>query len=342
MEKFKSILKKGFDYVKSYPKFTLVNVIFVLLIILGFLIKPLLGLLLIILWLLLIIVFMKSGGYEKMVKKKKGLTKEEKQINKIKKETIKKDKKTIEELNSNNPSKKVKKKKKRRLLKFILNFFLVMILLILVGIVIFAIYIVVEAPDFNPDNLYRAESSIIYDKDGFQLTKLGIEKRKKVSYDDLPQILIDAIVATEDSRYFQHNGFDLPRFAKASFGQIISKLTHRGDPGGGSTLSMQVVKNNFTDVEQTIKRKFTDIYLAIFKLEKNYSKEEILEYYVNTPFLGNGSYGVEQACQSYFGKSVSDINLSEAAIIAGLFQLLLMIHIDSQKQLKKEEKQFYT
>ncbi|MBR3116444.1 MAG: transglycosylase domain-containing protein [Bacilli bacterium] len=320
MEKFKSILKKGIDYVKNYPKFTLLNVIFVLLIILGFLMKPLLGLLLIILWLLLIIVFIKSGGYEKMVKKKKGLTKEEKQINKIKKETIKKDKKTIEELNSNNPNKKVKKKKKRRLLKFILNFFLVMILLLLVGIVIFAIYIVVEAPDFNPDNLYRAESSIIYDKDGNQLTKLGIEKRKKVNYDDLPQILIDAIVATEDSRYFQHNGFDLPRFAKASFGQIISKLTHRGDPGGGSTLSMQVVKNNFTDVEQTIKRKFTDIYLAIFKLEKNYSKEEIMEYYVNTPFLGNGSYGVEQACQSYFGKSVSDINLSEAAIIAGLFQ----------------------
>ena len=253
---------------------------------------------------------------------KKAINNDDRKINKIKKETIKKDKKTIEELKVEgmDKNKKGKNKKKHKVLKFFLNFFLVSVLLVLVLSVVFAIYIVVEAPDFNPENLYRAESSIIYDKDGNQITKLGIEKRKKVSYDDLPQILIDAIVATEDSRYFQHNGFDLPRFAKASFGQVISKLTHRGDPGGGSTLSMQVVKNNFTDVEQTIKRKFTDIYLAIFKLEKNYSKEEILEYYVNTPFLGNGSYGVEQACQSYFGKSVSDINLAEAAIIAGLFQ----------------------
>lgn len=356
MEKFKIIVQKIINYAKDYPVFVLLNVIFVLLIIFGFKTKAILGFLLIILWLLLIIAFIKSGGYAKMIKKKKGIKKDtitegkktggvlvkkgvtkdgkktggllkgitgdkdEKRINKIKKETIKKDKKAIEELKYDGTNKKGKKKKKRRVLKFILNFFLVSILLVLVMSVVFAIYIVVEAPDFNPENLYRAESSIIYDKDGNQITKLGIEKRKKVSYDDLPQILIDAIVATEDSRYFQHNGFDLPRFAKASFGQIISKLTHRGDPGGGSTLSMQVVKNNFTDVEQTIKRKFTDIYLAIFKLEKNYSKEEILEYYVNTPFLGNGSYGVEQACQSYFGKSVSDINLAEAAIIAGLFQ----------------------
>ena len=329
MEKFKTKLKEITEYIISYPKFFLVNVIALLLVILGFTLNVLLGFLLIILWLLAIIAFIKSGGYDNMVKKKKGiakslpihkgLSKEERQINKIKKETIKKDKKTIESLNEGN-NKKVKKKKKRKVLKFILNFFLVMLLLMLVGIIIFAIYIVIEAPDFNPDNLYRAESSVIYSADGTMITKLGVEKRKKVSYDDLPQILIDAIVATEDSRYFQHNGFDLPRFAKASFGQIISKITHRGDPGGGSTLSMQVVKNNFTDVEQTIKRKFTDIYLAIFKLEKNYTKEEILEYYVNTPFLGNGSYGVEQACQSYFGKSVSDINLSEAAIIAGLFQ----------------------
>ncbi|MBQ3474835.1 MAG: transglycosylase domain-containing protein [Bacilli bacterium] len=349
MEKFKIIVKKIIQYVKDYPIFALLNIIFFLLVIFGFKTKALLGFLLIILWLLLIIAFIKSGGYAKMIKKKKGLitksskekntiieekrtgskmlikkaiNNDDRKINKIKKETIKKDKKTIEELRieGQDKNKKGKKKKKHKVLKFFLNFFLVSVLLVLVLSVVFAIYIVVEAPDFNPENLYRAESSIIYDKDGNQITKLGIEKRKKVSYDDLPQILIDAIVATEDSRYFQHNGFDLPRFAKASFGQIISKLTHRGDPGGGSTLSMQVVKNNFTDVEQTIKRKFTDIYLAIFKLEKNYSKEEILEYYVNTPFLGNGSYGVEQACQSYFGKSVSDINLAEAAIIAGLFQ----------------------
>lgn len=264
-----------------------------------------------------------------MLKRKKGKVENEELIemneDKLLEDTIivKNTKDTIEAKNKDEvlvKGKKKKKKRKRRLLRFIFNFFLLMILLALIGAIVFAIYIVVNAPDFNPDNLYRAESSIIYDKDGNQITKIGIEKRKKVDYDALPQVLIDAIVATEDSRFFQHNGFDLPRFSKAAFGQVINKITGHGNAGGGSTLSMQVVKNNFTNVDQTIKRKFTDIYIAIFKLEKNYSKEEIIEYYVNTPFLGNGSYGVEQACQSYFGKSVSDINLSEASIIAGLFQ----------------------
>ena len=122
----------------------------------------------------------------------------------------------------------------------------------------------------------------------------------------------------------QHNGFDLPRFLKASAGQVVNKITGHGNAGGGSTLTMQVSKNNYTSVESSgfegIVRKFTDIYISIFKLEKNYSKEEIIEFYVNIPFLGNNAYGVEQACQTYFGKSVSDINLSEASLIAGLFQ----------------------
>ena len=318
LRNFKDILNDIINYIKENKIFSIINGVILLIVILGFIVNVVLGFLLIILWLLGIIVLIKSGGYEKMVKKKKGNTEkaENKQIKKIKAEANKDLKK---ESKAGEPVKK-KKKKKRRVLKFILNFFLVMILLGLIAAVIGAIYIVINAPDFNPDNLYRAESSVIYDKDGNQITKIGVEKRKKVDYDDLPQVLVDAIVATEDSRFFQHNGFDLPRFTKAAFGQIVSKLTHKGDPGGGSTLSMQVVKNNFTTVEQTLSRKFTDIYISIFKLEKNYSKEEIMEYYVNTPFLGNGSYGVEQACQSYFGKSVSDINLSEAAIIAGLFQ----------------------
>ena len=194
----------------------------------------------------------------------------------------------------------------------------------LIGGIVFAVYIVVKAPNFDPKNLYSTESSIVYDKNGKQITKLGVEKRKNVNYDDLPQVLVDAIIATEDSRFMQHNGFDLPRFLKASAGQVVNKITGHGNAGGGSTLTMQVSKNNYTSVESSgfegIVRKFTDIYISIFKLEKNYSKEEIMEFYVNIPYLGNNSYGVEQACQSYFGKSVSDINLSEASLIAGLFQ----------------------
>ena len=220
--------------------------------------------------------------------------------------------------------KQKKKKKVKKILKLLLNIFLLLLLIGLIGGIVFAVYIVVKAPNFDPKNLYSTESSIVYDKNGKQITKLGVEKRKNVNYDDLPQVLVDAIIGTEDSRFMQHNGFDLPRFLKASAGQVVNKITGHGNAGGGSTLTMQVSKNNYTSVESSgfegIVRKFTDIYISIFKLEKNYSKEEIMEFYVNIPYLGNNSYGVEQACQSYFGKSVSDINLSEASLIAGLFQ----------------------
>ena len=214
-----------------------------------------------------------------------------------------------------------KKRRRRKVFKFLFNLCLVGMLLVLTLAIVFSIYIVIKSPEFDPDKLYRAESTIIYDKDGNEIAKLGIEKRKKVTYDQLPEVLVDAIVATEDSRYFQHNGFDLPRFTKAAVGQVVNKLLGRGaNAGGGSTITMQVNKNNYTTSEVSITRKFTDIYMAIFKIEKNYSKQEIMEYYVNTSFLGNESYGVEQACETYFGKSVSDIGLAEASIIAGLFQ----------------------
>lgn len=184
----------------------------------------------------------------------------------------------------------------------------------------FLAYVVIKAPAFDVDNLDTKESTIIYDSDLNVITKLGTEMREKVSYDELPQVLVDAIIATEDSRFFQHNGFDAPRFLAASIKQVAGN----SDAGGASTLSMQVVKNSFTTTEDSgiegIIRKFTDIYLAIFKLEKNYTKEEIIEFYVNNHFLGGSYYGVEQASQAYFGKSVRDLNLSEASILAGMFK----------------------
>lgn len=179
----------------------------------------------------------------------------------------------------------------------------------------FIAYIVATAPEFDPENLYRKESSVIYDSEGKVLAKIGREIRQKITYDQIPQVFIDALIATEDSRYFQHNGFDLPRFAKATIGQAMGQ-----NAGGASTLSMQVVKNNFTSTKQSIVRKFKDIYLAIFKLERKYSKEEIIEFYVNAPYLGNSSYGIAEAARNYFNKDIKDINLSEAAMLAGLFQ----------------------
>ena len=179
----------------------------------------------------------------------------------------------------------------------------------------FCAYIVISAPDFNPEKLYVKEKSLVYDSDNNVIAELGAQKRDKVTYDELPEVLIDAIIATEDSNFFQHNGVDLGRFTAATVSQLLGKYA-----GGASTLTMQIAKNQYNGSEQTITRKFTDIYISVFKLEKEYSKESIMEFYVNIPYLGGGSYGVSQASMTYFNKNVKDLTLPEAATIAGLFQ----------------------
>ena len=212
-----------------------------------------------------------------------------------------------------------KKSDKKSLRKKILLGFMIFFLVCIVLAIIFFAYIALTAGKFDPDKLYSKEASTLIDVNGNTYAKLGSEMRQKISYDDMSEELINAIVATEDSRFFEHNGFDLPRFVKASFGQILGQ-----DAGGASTLTMQVSKNQYTSDVATgwegIKRKFTDIYISMFQIEMNYSKEEILEFYANSYYLGSGAYGVEQAAQTYFNKSADELNLAEAAMIAGLFQ----------------------
>ena len=232
----------------------------------------------------------------------------------VKKETPNKNKAVKKPITKNK-----KKSKKKTIIKIILIALLALIIIGIACVSIFFIMIVNEAPEFDPKNLYTQESSIVYTGDGTEIAKLGTEKREKITYDEMPQILIDAIVATEDSTFFQHNGFNAARFLKASLSQVLG-----GGGGGASTLTMQVSKNAYTsnvsNGVEGIKRKFTDIYLSIFKIEKTYTKEEIMEFYVNSYYMGGGAYGVEQACQNYFGKSVSNINLAEAAMLAGIYQ----------------------
>ena len=211
------------------------------------------------------------------------------------------------------------KKRRKKRLKMLLLLFVGGIIFAIISIIAFWIYISSHAPNFDPEALFVTEPSILYDKDGNVIGKLGAEKRVIVSYDDLPEVLIDAIVATEDSKFFVHNGVDWKRFLKASAQQLIGH-----DVSGASTLTMQISKNAYTSTEASgikgIIRKFTDVYISTSKIEPKYSKEEIFEFYVNSYFLGSNSYGVEQASLTYFGKSTKDLNLAEAAMIAGLFQ----------------------
>ena len=209
----------------------------------------------------------------------------------------------------------------------------ILVILSIIGIGIsslilaFALYIIIFSPDFDQELLYSQESTVMYDINNKEFARIGSENRVLVTYDELPQVLIDALIATEDSRFFQHNGLDGARFLVASVKQAMGD----NSAGGASTLSMQVIKNTYTGKEASgikgIIRKFTDIYMAVFKLESKYTKEEIIEFYFNSQWLGydgnlnySGIYGVEQASQYYFGKTVSDLTLAESSLLVGMFQ----------------------
>ncbi|MFI3261091.1 MAG: transglycosylase domain-containing protein [bacterium] len=223
--------------------------------------------------------------------------------------------------------KKKKKEKKFNIFAFLFGCCIFLAIVIITLLLIVGLYIIVTAPDFDKELLYKQESTIVYDINNTEILRTGENNITLVTYDDLPEVLVDAIVATEDSRFFQHTGFDAARFLVASFYQLLGN----SDAGGASTLSMQVIKNTYTSTVDTgidgVLRKLTDIYMSIFKLENSYTKEEIIEFYVNSQWLGNdgnayytGITGVEQGSQYLFGKSVTDLSLAEASILAGMFQ----------------------
>lgn len=217
------------------------------------------------------------------------------------------------------PKGKRKKTNGKEIFKTVLIFGFCFMIFFLIAAGAFGVYIISTAPEFSEEKLYNKDASILYLANGEEFGKIGAEIRQKVTYDELSQSLIDAIIATEDSRFFQHSGVDLPRFLKASISQILGQ-----GGGGASTLTMQVSKNAFTSTEdqgiEGIIRKFTDIYVSVFEIETHYTKEQIIEFYVNSNNLGGSNRGVEQASQDYFGKSASELNVAEAAMIAGLFQ----------------------
>ncbi|PAV29466.1 penicillin-binding protein [Virgibacillus profundi] len=211
---------------------------------------------------------------------------------------------------------KQKKSKKKPIWKKIL--LTVFIIFIVAGIGVGAVgtYWVVTAPEIDASKLSDPFSSSLYDQDGNEFAVLGSEKRKKIEYDDLPQVLIDAVIATEDARFFEHSGIDLRRIG----GAIIGNIKNGFGSEGASTITQQVVEKSFLSHEKELKIKVQEQWLAL-KLEQDYSKEQILEMYLNKIFYSAGAYGVAKAAENYFGKTdLNDLTLTEAAILAGLPQ----------------------
>lgn len=177
--------------------------------------------------------------------------------------------------------------------------------------------LIATAPELDPTKLEDTFSSTVYDKYGEEFASLsGDEKRTKVSYEDLPQELIDAVTATEDARFFEHSGIDLRRLG----GAILANISDGFGSQGASTITHQVVEKSFLPPDKKISLKVQEQWLAL-QLERQYSKEEILEFYLNKVFYGNRAYGVAEAAKNYFGKTdLHELTLPEVAILAGLPQ----------------------
>jgi penicillin-binding protein 1A len=156
----------------------------------------------------------------------------------------------------------------------------------------------------------------IYSHDGHLIGEFGEQRRTPVSFDQIPTHFVHAIIAAEDDRFFSHQGVDLMGLLRAA-SQI---LTTGGIQSGGSTITMQVARNFFLTLDQTFTRKFNEILLAL-QIERELTKEEILELYANKMFLGKRAYGIQAAAQVYYGKNVNELSLSQLAMIAGTYQL---------------------
>ena len=162
--------------------------------------------------------------------------------------------------------------------------------------------------NFKPDAVTR-----IYSADRVLLAELFVEKREPVPLKTIPRHLIAALVATEDRKFYKHSGVDLKGIARA----IIKDIKAGEFVEGASTITQQLAKTLFLTPRKTLVRKLKEAILA-FQLERRYTKDEILELYLNQVYFGSGAYGVESAAKIFFGKSVKDLDLSECALVAGM------------------------
>ncbi len=213
-----------------------------------------------------------------------------------------------------NPETRTKRRKRRGFVPYLIYaFVLSFVLFISAGVCLF-LYYSHHLPDFQPlkDRNLNA-NSIIYSEEDEVVGKILLENRIPVAYDRIPKLLIHAFVAAEDAEFFHHKGVDYKGIARALLKNLIAGRIVQG----GSTITQQVTKTFFLTPKRSLLRKLKEVAYA-FGLEHNMSKEEILSLYLNNIYLGNGSYGIEAAAESYFNKRTEQLNLAEITMIAGL------------------------
>ena len=226
------------------------------------------------------------------------------------------------------PKQKKQSKSKSSIIKKV---FLYGALLALVGLVIGAVlfaYYASQAPAFSDEKLKDPVPAEIYDNNDELVTTLFQgQKREYVSIEDVPEQMSDAVLAIEDNRFYDHGAIDFFRLG----GAVISNFTDGFASQGASTITQQVVKRAFLTEEQTIERKAQEAYLS-YRLEQEYSKDDILEMYLNKIYYSDGIYGIRTASLYYFDKELAELNIAESAYLAGLSNLpnVYNLYVDAE------------
>jgi penicillin-binding protein 1A len=210
--------------------------------------------------------------------------------------------------------KRAKKKGRRGWRLYIFYAFILSIFIPLLPGVLLFIYYSNHLPDFKPLKERNLNAySIVYSEEDEVVGKFLMDNRIPISYERIPKHLVQAFIAAEDAEFFQHKGIDYKGIARAMFKNLMAGRIVQG----GSTITQQVTKTFFLTPKRSLLRKLKEVAYA-FGLERNLTKEEILNLYLNNIYLGNGAYGVEAASESYFNKRAEQLNLPEMAMMAGL------------------------
>ena len=173
-----------------------------------------------------------------------------------------------------------------------------------------------QARSFDLNKLEQMESaSVILDRKGRIFGQIYVENRETVPYDQLPRDLINAVVAVEDAKFYQHHGYDLLGIIRAA----LKNLTAGHVRQGASTITQQLARNSFSLKEKTFRRKLLEVFLAR-RIEEQFDKQKIMELYLNRIYFGGGLYGAEAAARGYFGKSAREMSLAECTTLAGLIK----------------------
>ncbi|MCG7339650.1 penicillin-binding protein [Staphylococcus sp. ACRSN] len=239
------------------------------------------------------------------------------------------EKKRTSQSNSNGESEQKKNRNIKRTIIKIFGFLIIaFIVLALIGILLFAYY-AWKAPAFTESKLQDPIPAKIYDKNGDLVKTLDNgQRREHVDLDKVPKKMREAVLATEDNRFYDHGALDYKRL----FGAVAKNFTGGFGSQGASTLTQQVVKRSFLTDQKSIARKAQEAYLS-YRLEQEYSKDEIFQMYLNKIYYSDGVYGVKAAAKYYFNKDLKDLNLAEEAYLAGLPQVPNTYNIyDNPKQ----------